>query len=430
MQVASFILDDIMMDTYTRGLSVEEYFRIFSNFKGNEIQLSKEEFGRAIASLGIDWGSNMGKVSEIFDAIDIATNQGQAKRIISPSDLAHAILYNGGHNVEDILAVHIMAIHKALKANNMLGKLRELFNFINSRRDNTCSPQEFKAMLLDKLELAKQGVLKDLPAEMLVQRYKQEAVGEEARVNFAMFIKDMEFAESGISPALVWAVELATNVVKSLILFGYQSPEQLFSKYIRMQGIILFEEFRRAFDELTLMDSHSEGDLRDFFAHVASSSGPSPGQSASFTKVPTVQLVNTIKKLCPKTPGMIYQDIFQALWAETKRNNMSINTVRGAFSEEDLEKKGHVTIEAFIKALQEKLKLRSLKMLDIKVLSKRYKKINGQEEVIEHAKFIADYEKFEQLGLRAGHDPLRPQGASARGALTMQQRGANTLTPE
>jgi hypothetical protein len=139
MQIASFLFDDIMMNTYRRGLSIEMYFRAFSKFQGSELILNKEDFGRAIASLGIDWAANVAKVSEIFDAIDIATNQGTPKKVISPSDIGHSVLLNCGHNVEDILAVHIIAVHKALKGKNMLGKLRELFSFINSRRDNTCS---------------------------------------------------------------------------------------------------------------------------------------------------------------------------------------------------------------------------------------------------------------------------------------------------
>lgn len=115
MQIATFLFDDIMMGTYRRGLSIEEYFRAFSTLKGNELMISKEDFGRAIASLGIDWGSNVAKVSEIIDGIDIAANSGNPKKSISPSDLAHSVLYNGGHNVDDVLSVHILAVHKALK---------------------------------------------------------------------------------------------------------------------------------------------------------------------------------------------------------------------------------------------------------------------------------------------------------------------------
>lgn len=172
MQIASFIFDDIMMNTYRRGLSIEMYFRAFSKIHLNELLINKEDFGRAIASLDIDWGSNVSKVTDTFDAIDIATNQGKPKGVISPSDIAHSVFLNGGHNVDDILSVHIMAIHKALKGKNLLGKLREFFNFINMKRDNTCAAKEFKSMLLERLELNKLDVIKDHHADMLVQRYK------------------------------------------------------------------------------------------------------------------------------------------------------------------------------------------------------------------------------------------------------------------
>ncbi|TNV88020.1 hypothetical protein FGO68_gene1522 [Halteria grandinella] len=424
MQISSFLFDDIMMSTYRRGMSIEEYFRAFSQLKGNELIIGKEEFGRAIASLGIDWGSNVTKVSEIFDAVDIATNQGAPKKVISPTDLGHSVLYNGGHNVDDILSIHIMAIHKALKSKNMLSKLRELFNFINSKRDNTCTQQEFKIMLLDRLELSQAGVIKDNHAEMLIQRYKQvdhQGHHDQQRVNFSGFIKDMEFAEQGISPALIWAVELATNIIKGLIVFGYNSPEQLFNKYIRMQGIMVFEEFKKSIEELQLSDYHIDEELKEFFTHVQVSSGSAqqalPGigsnPQTAFVKVSIVQLVNTVKKLCPKTPGMIYQDIFQALWADTKRNNLSINTVKGSFTEFDLDKHGFVVFDSFVQVLENRLKVSSVSKLDIKVLSKRYKKISAQEEVTEYPKFIADYEKFEQLGMRAGHDPLKAQASGA-----------------
>lgn len=305
----------------------------------------------------------------------------------------------------------------------MLSKLRELFNFINTKRDNTCSPQEFKTMLLDRLELAKSGTITDSHAEMLVQRYKQADHSShdevhQAKVNFTGFIKDMEFAEQGISPALIWAVELATNVIKGLIVNGFNTPEQLFQKYIRMQGIMVFEEFKKAMEELTLTDYHTLEELKEFFTHVQMSSNGANQQAlpgigsnpqTAFAKVSTVQLVNTVKKLCPKTPGMIYQDIFQALWADTKRSNLSINSVKGAFVDFDLEKHGFVVFDHFVIVLEDKLKVRSLRKLEIRVLSKRYKKQSAQEEVIEYPRFIADYEKFEQLGLRAGHDPLKAQ---------------------
>lgn len=88
---------------------------------------------------------------------------------------------------------------------------------------------------------------------------------------------------------------------------------------------------------------------------------------------------------------------------------MSINSVKSAFTSFDLEKQGFVHFDSFTIALEDKLKIASITPLDIKVLSKRYKKVNGIEEVVEYPKFFADYEKFEQLGMRAGHDPLKGQ---------------------
>jgi hypothetical protein len=91
----------------------------------------------------------------------------------------------------------------------------------------------------------------------------------------------MEYAEQGISPALVWAIELATNIIKSLILFNYKTPEQLFQKYSRMQGIVIFEEFKKAFDELQLQDYHSDEEVKEFFNHVQMSQTGGAGTSGS-----------------------------------------------------------------------------------------------------------------------------------------------------
>jgi hypothetical protein len=49
-----------------------------------------------------------------------------------------------------------------------------------------------------------------------------------------------------------------------------------------------------------------------------------------------------MKKLCPKTPGMLTQDIFERFWTETKKNNMSLTTLQTAFAEVDLHKAGMV----------------------------------------------------------------------------------------
>lgn len=69
LSVASFIFDDIMMATFKKGQSVEMYFRSFSRIVGSELQISKDEFIRSISTLGVDWASNLGKVSEVYDSI-------------------------------------------------------------------------------------------------------------------------------------------------------------------------------------------------------------------------------------------------------------------------------------------------------------------------------------------------------------------------
>lgn len=138
MHVASFLFDDIMMNTYRKGLSVEMYFITFAKAAGQELVLSKEDFSRALAGLGLDWSSNVGKVSELFDAIDIGSHRGTLSYYITGIDIAEVVYLNAGHNVDEIIAVHLLAIHKGLKAKGMLGKLRDIFNFINTRRDHSC----------------------------------------------------------------------------------------------------------------------------------------------------------------------------------------------------------------------------------------------------------------------------------------------------
>ena len=83
-------------------------------------------------------------------------------------------------------------------------------------------------MLLDKLELSK--VIKEAHADYLCRRYNSPG----DRVDFSLFLRDMEFCEEGISPALIWAVELASDVAKGLIVAGFSGPEQLLYKYQRV----------------------------------------------------------------------------------------------------------------------------------------------------------------------------------------------------
>ena len=125
-------------------------------------------------------------------------------------------------------------------------------------------------------------------------------------MDFSLFIKDMEFCDSGLNPSLIWAISLAVNVFKALIVNGLSSPEQIFQKYCKMQGILTFDEFRQAFEELHLQLYHTESELREFFNHVqvsqteptSGTSGALPGSHVAYSKVGLSQLVPTIKKLC------------------------------------------------------------------------------------------------------------------------------------
>jgi len=75
----------------------------------------KEDFGRALANLGIDWSTNVSKVNEIFDSLDSASHGGILSKYVTPGDIGEAVFLKSSSNIEDILAVTIMAIHKALK---------------------------------------------------------------------------------------------------------------------------------------------------------------------------------------------------------------------------------------------------------------------------------------------------------------------------
>lgn len=82
-----------------------------------------------------------------------------------------------------------------------MSKLRDILNFFNTRRDNTCSAKEIKQTIIDKLEMKQ--LISESEVELLVLRYKSE--GDNSRVLFTKFLKDIELVDKGISPALLWA---------------------------------------------------------------------------------------------------------------------------------------------------------------------------------------------------------------------------------
>jgi hypothetical protein len=83
-QVSTFHFDDIMLATFRKGASIEDYFRAFSRVSGPDLILIKEDFGRALASLSIDWASNINKVSEFFDVLDFQTHNGTLAKSLTP----------------------------------------------------------------------------------------------------------------------------------------------------------------------------------------------------------------------------------------------------------------------------------------------------------------------------------------------------------
>ena len=146
----------------------------------------------------------------------------------------------------------------------MLGRLRDLFNFLNNRRDNTCQSSEFKQVFLDKLALKQ--VVTESQIDLLILRYR--TMQEASRVSFLVFLRDMEYCDQGVSPSLIWAIDLCEDITKSLILKNVTSTEHFFQKFSKLQGILLLDEFRRAMDELQITIYHDEEVQEEFFRHV------------------------------------------------------------------------------------------------------------------------------------------------------------------
>lgn len=59
--------------------------------------IEKQEFSEALKKLGLKW-ADQHKVSELFDALDIASH-GQYTRLISTSDIGIAVLQNASLNI-------------------------------------------------------------------------------------------------------------------------------------------------------------------------------------------------------------------------------------------------------------------------------------------------------------------------------------------
>lgn len=67
------------------------------------------------------------------------------------------------------------------------------------------------------------SLVTDQQLDLIVLRYKE--MQDASRVSFIKFIKDMEYCDAGISPSLIWAIDLAEDIYKGLIVNGMNSPE-------------------------------------------------------------------------------------------------------------------------------------------------------------------------------------------------------------
>ena len=62
-----------MMATYRKSQSVEQYFRGFSKVIGQELLISKDDFIKAISTLGLDWP----RADEIYNVLASAVSVGR-----------------------------------------------------------------------------------------------------------------------------------------------------------------------------------------------------------------------------------------------------------------------------------------------------------------------------------------------------------------
>jgi hypothetical protein len=84
-------------------------------------------------------------------------------------------------------------------------------------------------------------------------------------VDFSKFLKDIEYCEQGIPPSQVWAIDLATNIMKATLVNGFDTYEKVFFRYSRMQDALWIDDFKKAMEELKLQEYHNEQEIKDFF---------------------------------------------------------------------------------------------------------------------------------------------------------------------
>jgi hypothetical protein len=395
LSLASFLFEDLMMSTYQLGQSVEEYFYGYAKYSQGEFIVDREQFQRALSDLGVEWRGNADRVRSLFDQVDIAANRRNAN-YISISDIAQAILFNATSSVDDKLSDFLMRIYRLLKDTKQDLSLQEILNNLNSRRDETCMSPLFKSTLLALIDPQRKfSLLTESQITQLIHRYRVEAVHKGAgdfRVNFGKFYKDIQLCAKGITVNMAWGIRLANNIVKAKIIREYPTFDQLFMKYSRMKDIMAYEEFSMCMKDMRLNEEHTDEEFQNFYNYVQSGSAQGGGsQQNNFNRVAHQQLKAAITRFAYscKYPCHNYllflvngtdliEQLLETILTETKKNNLSAQTVSICFNEFDDLKQMVVTYQNFKNAIISKLNVENLSEIDFMFLAKRYKRASNQ----------------------------------------------------
>lgn len=98
---------------------------------------------------------------------------------------------------------------------------------------------------------------------------------------------------------MIWAIELASNIMKVKQITEQQTYDQIFNKYSRMSGSVMFEEFRKCMYDMKLNEYHKEQEFQDFFNNAAQGSTTGNVQ-INTNKVTISQLKDMLTKLAPR----------------------------------------------------------------------------------------------------------------------------------
>lgn len=103
-------------------------------------------------------------------------------------------------------------------------------NCYNTLRDNSMSDKDFETALAKELRVQN---LTLIGIKMLQRRYRTYGPRDELRVAYLPWLKDMQLLDSGISPKMLWATELAEDFIKALIVNKESNALQFLGSFCR-----------------------------------------------------------------------------------------------------------------------------------------------------------------------------------------------------